>query len=102
MIILKVTYRIPVHYTAEFERILVDQVIPLAKELGIDSKGVWKTLVGNVGEYLEIWSFDSVADFELKWKKLLNHPEMQKTFQVTGSMVMDESFSLLEPIASPG
>jgi hypothetical protein len=97
-VVLRVSYRVPVHHIADFEKTLVDQVIPLAEELGITSKGTWKALVGNVGEFLELWEFDSMADFESKWKNLLGHPDLQKIFQSTGTIVRDESFALFEPV----
>jgi len=98
-VVLKVSYRVPVNHMAEFEKILVNQVLPLAEDIGIDLKGVWKTLVGNAGEFLELWEFDSMAEFETKWKELLAHPELQKVFEITGPVVRDESFALFEPVA---
>ena len=97
-LVLRVSYRVPVHRIADFEKTLVNQVIPLAEQLGITSKGTWKALVGNVGEFLELWEFDSMADFESKWKSLLGHPDLQRIFQSTGPIVRDESFALFEPV----
>jgi len=82
----------------EFEKILEAQVVPLAEDIGINLKGIWKALVGNVGEFLELWEFDSMAEFETKWRELLDHPELQKIFETTGPVVRDESFALFEPV----
>ena len=97
-VVLKVSYRVPANHMAEFEKLLVNQVLPLAEDLGINLKGVWKTLVGNVGEFLELWEFDSMAEFETKWRELLGHPELQEIFELTGPVVRDESFALFEPV----
>lgn len=100
-VVLKVSYRVPVNHMAEFEGLLVTQIFPLAEDLGINLKGAWKTLVGNVGEFLELWEFDSMAEFEAKWKELIGHPKLQKIFEITGPVVRDESFALLEPVGRP-
>ncbi len=97
-VVLRVSYRVSLNHVADFETILVNQVLPLAEDLGIESKGIWKTLVGNVGEYLELWEFDSMAEFETKWKGLLAHPDLQRIFEITGPLVKDESFALFEPV----
>ena len=97
-VVLKVSYRVPVNHMVEFEKILEAQVVPLAEDLGINLKGIWKALVGNVGEFLELWEFDSMAEFETKWRELLDHPELQKIFETTGPVVRDESFALFEPV----
>lgn len=54
--------------------------------------------MGNAGEFLELWEFASVADFEKRWKALLSDSRLQEIFQSTGSMVENESFALLEPV----
>ena len=81
-----------------FEEMLKGEVIPLAEELGLNLQGVWRSLVGNAGEYVELWEFDSLDEFEKKWKSLIHHPKIQEVFQTTGAMVADEVFSLYEPI----
>jgi hypothetical protein len=81
-----------------FERILLKEVLPLAKTLRIQCNGVWRTLVGNVGEYLELWEFKTVEEYHRKWTALLRHPELQKVFEITGPIVEDEKFALLEPV----
>ena len=60
--------------------------------------GIWKTTVGKVGEYLELWVFDSMDEFDRKWSALMNHPQLQETFRVTGPMVHDERFALLRSL----
>jgi hypothetical protein len=94
-IILRVTYKIRAHEMTTFEGILVNQVIPLAEDLGIKFGGFYRTLIGNVGEYMEIWEFKSLAEYEKKWPVLLNHPDVQEIFKVTGPMVSDEMFTIL-------
>lgn len=97
-VLLRVTYRVRVHEMEHFETILMGEVVPLALELGIDFRGVWKSLVGRVGEYMELWAFESLADFEARWPKLLGHPRIVEIFKVTGPLVEDEVFSLIEPV----
>ncbi len=98
MAVLKVTYRIRAHQLAAFEQLFVDQILPLTELHELKLLGFWRTLVGNVGEYLELWEFPSVADFEQSWKRLMQDPELAKIFQRTGPMVEDEKFALLETV----
>jgi hypothetical protein len=98
-VLLKVTYRLRAHQMAEFERIFVDQILPLVQMHGLNFRGIWRTLVGEVGEYLELWEFASVAQFDEQWRKLINDPLLLEIFQVTGPMVEGEKFTLLEPVA---
>ena len=98
MVLLKVTYRVRAHQMAEFERIFQAQIMPLVQEHGLDFRGIWRTLVGEVGEYLELWNFTSLTEFDEQWRKLLNDPRLLEIFQVTGLMVEGEKFTLLEPL----
>jgi hypothetical protein len=94
----RITYRLQAHNVDEFERILMEEIMPLVRELGIRQPTIWRSVVGNAGEYMELWEFESLADFDDKWKELMRHPRLKKIFQVTGPMVQDENFSFLEPL----
>ena len=96
--ILEVRYRLRANNISEFERILSGEVIPLADELGVKLRGVWRTVTGKVGEYVEHWEFESLSDFGSDWKKLIKDPRLQEVFKTTGPMVEDETFTLLEPL----
>ncbi len=98
MILLKVTYRVRAHQMGQFETIFQEEILPLVAEHELRFKGIWRTLVGNAGEYLELWQFESSADFERRWKALFADPRLQRIFETTGPMVEDENFSLLEPV----
>jgi len=94
---LEVRYRLRAHDCKEFERILDREVIPLAAELGLTLGGVWKSVTGKVGEYVEHWEFNSLEEFENDWNKLINDSRLQEVFKTTGPMVEDETFTLLAP-----
>ena len=98
MAILRVTYRIRAHHMSAFEKLFVREVLPLTRRHDLKLLGFWRTLVGNAGEYLELWEFKSMADFERSWKGLLKDPELEQVFQRTGPLVEDENFSLLEAV----
>lgn len=100
-ITLQVTYQVPAHHTTEFEEIFFGRVLPLARTLGLTLSGFWRTVVGRAGSYLELWEFNSISEYESKWKALLGHPEFQEIFKLTGPMVEGETFCLLEPVQVP-
>lgn len=95
---LRVTYRVRSDCILEFEEILLREIIPLAENLGIARPDVWRTTIGAAGEYLELWRFDSVSEYEDKFKTLLRHPRLQEIFRRTGPMVSGEYFALLEKL----
>lgn len=102
-LLLRVSYRVPSYHIAEYERIFQQQVVPLAAEKGLRLVGIWKSLVGDVGEFFELWEFSSLTEFEIKWPSLLEDSRFQELLRTTGPMVKDESFSLFQPILSkPG
>lgn len=98
MVLLKVTYRLRVHHMAEFEHLFAEQIMPLVRSHGLHFGGIWRTLVGEVGEYMELWEFTSLAEFDEQWRKLLSDPLLLELFQITGPMVESEKFTLLEPV----
>jgi len=95
---LRITYRLQAHNIRKFEDILLNEIIPLAQELGIRVPTIWKSFVGEAGEFMELWEFESISDFEQKWKQLMAHPQLEEIFRITGPMVENESFSLFEPL----
>lgn len=102
-LLLRVSYRVPSHHIHEYERIFWRQIMPLAQEKELHLLGIWKSLVGEVGEFLELWQFRSLAEFETKWPSLLEDSRFQELLRTTGPMVKEENFSLFEPaLAKPG
>ncbi|HZS06945.1 MAG TPA: NIPSNAP family protein [Blastocatellia bacterium] len=97
MVLLRITYRLRAHHMPQFERIFDAEILPLIREHGLSFKSIWRTAVGEVGEYMELWEFDSLADFDVRWKKLINDPRLQAIFERTGPMVEGERWSLMEP-----
>lgn len=98
MVLLKITYRLRAHHMAEFEQIFHEQIIPLAQEHNLHPQGLWRTLVGEVGEYMELWQFASLAEFDQRWHELFADGRLQEIFKTTGPMVEGEKFTLLEPV----
>ena len=102
MVLLRITYRLRAHHMPQFERIFDAEILPLIREHDLSFKSIWRTVVGDVGEYMELWEFDSLADFDVRWKRLINDPRLQTIFERTGPMVEDERWSLMEPALEPG
>lgn len=96
MILLRITYRLRAHHMAKFEQIFDQQIIPLALAHQLQLWGIWRTVVGEVGEYMELWQFASMADFDLRWNQFLKVPQLLEIFETTGPMVEGERFTLLE------
>lgn len=97
MILLKVSYRVRAHHIAPFERIFQEEIVPLIKEHQLDFRGIWKARVGNAGEFLELWEFEDLADFDRLWGALMGDERLAKIFERTGPMVEEENFSVFEP-----
>src|SRR5215813_10123349 len=97
MILLKISYRLRAHHVAEYDRTFNERTLPLIREHGFRFWGIWRTIVGDAQEYLELWEFESMAEFIKKWGELMNDPRLKEIFKVTGPMVENENLSLFEP-----
>ena len=100
MILLKISYKLRAHQVAEYDHTFATRTLPLIREYGFRFQGIWRSLVGEAQEYLEIWEFTSLAEFEEQWRKLMADSRLQEIFKVTGPMVEDERLSLFEPALS--
>ena len=99
-VLLRVTYRVRSHHVRRFEEIFEAEVTPLIGKHRLRLKGMWKTVVGSVGEYMELWEFKSMQEFEESWQSLMDDPELIAIFERTGPMVENENFTLLKPLSS--
>ena len=101
MVLLKISYKLRAHHVAEYDRTFATRTLPLIREHGFRFWGIWRSVVGDAQEYLELWEFDSIAEFDEKWRKLAADPQLQDIFNTTGPMVEEERLTLFEP-SSPG
>jgi len=97
MVLLKISYKLRAHHVAEYDRTFAERTLPLIREHGFRFWGIWRSVVGDAQEYLELWEFDCLAEFDEKWRKLASDPRLQDIFKVTGPMVEDERLTLFEP-----
>ena len=77
-----------------------DEIIPLVEDHGLKLRAFFRTLVGPMGEYTELWDFESVAQFETQWHQVMQDSRLAGIFERTGPMVEDEQLRLLEPVES--
>ena len=75
---------------------------PLIRAHGLNFLGLWRSLVGEAQEYLELFQFESLADFEIRWRALGADPRLQKIFATTGPMVEEERFALFDQVLAGG
>ena len=99
MIYLQVTFNLEAQDVVRFEDFYAEKFLPVIREHGFVAVGIFKTLVGRAGEVTEIWKFESLADYEHKWKALMSDPRLQEIFETTGPMVKEESFKLMESVS---
>ncbi len=102
MILFRVSYRLRAHHVAAYEKVFAERTLPLIREHGLRFLGIWRSLVGEAQEYLELFEFQSLAEFESQWRGLGADPRLRSIFEVTGPMVENESFSLFDPVLREG
>jgi hypothetical protein len=98
MVLLKVSYRLRAHHVADYERIFAERTLPLIRAHGLNLRGIWRSFVGEAQEYLELFEFESIAQFESQWRALGADPHLRDIFVLTGPMVEDEKFTLFDPL----
>jgi hypothetical protein len=101
MVLLKISYRLRAHHVEEYERTFETRTLPLIREHSLPFRGIFRTIVGEAQEYLELWEFDSMTDFDQRWRRLAADPRLKEIFEVTGPMVEDERLTLFEPALAP-
>lgn len=99
MVYLQVTYNLEAQDVQRFETFYANEFLPVIREHGFEAVGMFKTLVGRAGEITELWKFDSLSDYESKWKALMGDVRLQRIFEITGPMVREESFKLMESVS---
>jgi NIPSNAP len=99
MVYLHVTFVLEAQDVSRFEHFYAGTFLPVIREHGLEPVGIFRTLVGRAGEFTEIWKFESLSDYEAKWKSLLSDPRIQTIFETTGPMVKDETFKLVESVS---
>ena len=97
MVLLKISYKLRAHHVAEYDKTFAERTLPLIREHGFRFWGIWRTIIGDAQEYLELWEFDSIAQFDADWRRLMADPRLKEIFEVTGPIVEDEKLSLFEP-----
>ncbi len=97
MVLLKISYKLRAHHVAIYDQTFAEQTLPLIREHGFRFWGIWRTIVGDAQEYLELWEFDSLAEFDEAWRRLMADPRLKEIFEITGPLVEDEKLSLFEP-----
>jgi hypothetical protein len=102
MVYLHVTFHLEAQDVSRFEAFYAETFWPVIREHGFAPVGIFKTLVGVAGEFTEIWKFDSLEDYERKWKRLSSDPRVQRIFETTGPMVKGETFKLMESVSFLG
>ena len=98
MVLLRVSYRLRAHHVADYERIFAERTLPLIRAHGLDFRGIWRSFVGEAQEYLELFAFESITQFESQWRALGADPLLRDIFALTGPMVEDEKFTLFDPL----
>ena len=96
MVYLHITFWVEAHQVARYEEFYANKFKPIIEEHGLESVGIWKTLVGTAGEFTEIWRFRNLAEYENKWKALMNDRRVREIFETTGPLVKNETFKLME------
>jgi len=98
MVLLKVSYRLRAHHVATYEKVFAERTLPLIRAHGLNFRGIWRSFVGDAQEYLELFEFESLAEFETRWRALGADPQLQEIFAITGPLVEDEKFTLFDPL----
>ena len=96
MVYLHITFTVEAQNVQLWEDFYEKEFVPVIRDHGFEAVGIWKTLVGAAGEFTEIWKFESLSDYERKWKALMSDPRVQKIFETTGPLVKNETFKLME------
>lgn len=99
MVYLHVTFTLEAQNVTRFKEYYEKEFLPVIRSHGLSPLGIFETIVGDAGEITEIWRFDDLADYERKWKSLMSDPRLPSIFEVTGPIVENERFKLMEAVS---
>jgi len=97
LVLLKVSYRLRAHHVADYERAFRELTLPLIREHKLHFWGIWRSVIGDAQEYLEIFEFETMTELDEKWRKLTSDPRLKVVFETTGPLVEDEKLTIFEP-----
>src|SRR6266511_2596686 len=87
LVYLHVSFTVDAHNLDLYEEIFRSEFAPVLAEHGFHAIGIWKTLVGPAGEYIEIWRFESAMDYETRWNLMSRDPRVKAILAKTGPLV---------------
>jgi len=90
-----VRFSVALHDISRYESLFAGEFLPVISEHGLEMVATFRTLVGEAGEYHELWRFRDLAEFEAKWKALFEDPRTREILARTGPLVRGEVSRIL-------
>ena len=72
----------------DFFRLHRDWLLPMMHKIGIRPVLLLMTEIGSYGKFLDIYRYDSLAQYEELTDRLLSHPELQSYYAEVGQCIL--------------
>jgi hypothetical protein len=63
--------------------------------------GFWTTLVGPQNQFVHLWGYDSLADYEQRCQARDTHPEFGAYLAASGHLIVSQETRLIRRVAMP-
>ena len=97
MIYFEATIKVAPGKMNEFMEVLSKEYVPASQKLGRKLVGQWRTLVGTLGEVINLWAFDDLAHMQRFQEAQQKDEEILKIGKRLVPLIAHETTKLLVP-----
>lgn len=84
----------------EFVEVFNRLAMPVLKETLGHPMGFYTTLVGPQNQFVHLWGYDSLADYEARSLKRDTHPDFPAYLEASGHLIVAQENNLIKSIDS--
>lgn len=88
-------YTIAPRKMAEFIEVFDSLAMPILKETLGSPLGFYTTWVGSQNQFVHLWGYDSLEDYERRSAARDSHPEFSKYLAASGHLIVSQETSLI-------
>lgn len=94
-------YTIQLRKMGEFIEVFDRLAMPILLQTLGSPLGFWTSLVGPQNQFVHLWGYDSLADYEQRCRARDTHPDFPKYLAATGHLIVAQETRLIRRVDMP-
>lgn len=94
-------YTIALRKMPEFIDVFNRLAMPVLLETLGNPLGFWTSFVGQQNQFIHLWAYQDLADYERRCKARDTHPEFAAYLQASGHLIVSQETSLIRAAKMP-